>query len=431
MSLNSGRYTKSYEYRGKADSLFLNGVLTLSKSPIHIAPDACPVFVERAKGAYFWDCDGNCYVDYPLALGPIILGYAYEEVDSVVREQMSKGFLYSLSSRLEIELAEVLCEVIPSAEMVKILKSGSDAMSAAVRVARAYTGKDVVAVCGYHGWHDWTVVRTSRNAGIPSGLKELVFEFQYNNPDSLQKVFDLNPNKVAAVILEPVGMYMPENDFLNKVAMLAKRNNALLIFDEIITGFRLSMGGAQSYFSVTPDLSAFGKAMANGYPISALVGKTDIMNAVGDKVFISSTYGGDLLSITAAIKTIEILKEKKVNNYILNLGQQLKDGLNNSIKEYKINASCEGMPHKTFLVFKDMEGVSGKMIETLFRQECLARGIFLGYGHFICFSHTREDIQNAIKVASEVLGIIKGALNRGNLPSLLKGAVAKDVFKRY
>lgn len=411
--------------------MLLNGVLTLSKSPEAIGYGTCPVFAEKAKGAYFWDCDGNKYIDYALALGPVVLGYAYNGVDNAVRKQMKKGFLYSLSNKAELDLSESLRSIIPSAEKVKFLKSGSEAMTAAVRVARAYTDREVVAVCGYHGWHDWTIIRTTRNAGVPKVLSDLVFEFTYNDIESLNKIFAENPRRVAAVILEPVGMYAPKDDFLEKVAALTRKNKALLIFDEIITGFRLDLGGAQSFFSVTPDLSAFGKAMANGYPISAFVGKKEIIDAVEDRVFISSTYSGDLLAINAAIKTIEILKKKKVNKYILSLGRKLKDGLNEVIKEKRINGTCEGMPHKTFLVFKDTGGVSGKLIETIFRQECLARGVFLGYGHFISFSHTEKDINFSLKVAAEALNIIKNAVKRGSLESLLKGKVAIDAFKRY
>lgn len=429
---NSSRYKKSYELWEKANKLLLNGVLTLSKSPIGIGYGAVPVFVQRAKGAYFWDSDGNRYIDYPLALGPIILGHAYNEVDQAVKKQMAKGILYSLSSNLELELAELLCDIIPSAEKVRFLKSGSEAMSAAVRIARAHTGKEVVAVCGYHGWHDWTIARTAKNAGVPKVLNSLVLEFNYNDIDSLTKIFDENPGRVAAVILEPVGMYIPKDNFLEKVALVVKKNNALLIFDEIITGFRLDLGGAQKYFSVTPDLSVFGKAMANGYPISAVVGKQKIMDAVSEKVFISSTYGGELLSIAAAIKTIDILRKRKVNEYILSLGKKLKDGLNNAAKEGGINAVCEGMAHKTFLVFGETAGIQDKLLETVFRQECLARGVFLGYGHFISFSHTLKDINYSINVAFDVFSIIKKALELGKVESLLKGRVAVDVIsKRY
>lgn len=431
MSRIFNRYTKSNDLWEKGKKLILNGVQTLSKSPLHIALGASPIYVDRAKGAYFWDVDGNRYIDYPLALGPVVLGHAFDEVDFAVKEQISKGVLYSLSSELEITLAELLCEVIPSAEKVRILKTGSDAVSAAVRIARAYTGKENIAACGYHGWHDWTAIRTSRSGGIPSFSEGLIYEFKYNDIGSLQNIFDKNPDKIAAVVLEPVGMYAPKDNFLDKVTSLTRTNGALLVFDEIITGFRLALGGAQSYFSVLPDLSAFGKAMANGYPISAVVGRKEIMNDVEERVFISSTYGGDLLSITAAIKTIQILRERKVNDQILYFGQQLKNGLNDTIEKYEINAECVGMPHKTFLVFNPVANISSKAIETLFRQECFARGVFLGYGHFICYSHTEEDIRQSIAVASEVFGIIKNSLIKGDIHSRLKGEIATDVFKRY
>ncbi|EKD28526.1 MAG: hypothetical protein ACD_79C00287G0033 [uncultured bacterium] len=429
--MKKNKYSKSEKMWELAQSKILNGVMTLSKSPLHIAPNTCPIYIKKAKGAYFWDVDGNRYIDYPLALGPVILGHAYSEVDTKVKKQISKGILYSLSSYLEIELAERLIEIIPSAEKVKLLKTGSDAMSAAVRIAKAFTGREKVAVCGYHGWHDWTIVRSTRNSGIPADLKKLIYEFQYNDLNSLKKIFDENPGQIAAVILEPVGMTAPVDNFLQNISKLANENEALMIFDEIITGFRLSLGGAQKYFSVTPDISAFGKAMANGYPISAVVGKKEIFDAVENKVFISSTYAGDLISISAAIATLKILEEKKVNDYILKLGEQLKNGLNSHIQKYKINATCEGLPHKTFLVFKENKGISGKIIETIFRQESFLRGMFLGYGHFMSYSHKESDIITTLKKAEEIFDKISRHLNNGDILKILKGPIATDVFKRY
>jgi len=411
--------------------VILNGVQTLSKSPIHIAYGACPIYVERAKGAYFWDCDGNRYIDYPLALGPIVLGHAYDTVDRAVKKQMKNGSLYSLSSQKEIDLAEILCSMIPSAEKVKFLKSGSEAMSAAVRVARAYTQKQHLAVCGYHGWHDWTVCRTTRNAGVEGTAHNLIHEFSYNDINSLLKIFEQFPDQLAAVILEPVGMYAPEYNFLKNVAKLTKEHGALLIFDEIITGFRLSPGGAQEYFSVIPDLSAFGKAMGNGYPISALVGKREILDEVEEKVFISSTYGGDLLAITAAIETLTIITNENVVGHLHALGKDLQNGLGSLIKENNVSGSCEGLPHKTFLVFNDADQVSGKIIQTLFRQESFERGVFLGYGHFISYSHTKKDIRDTLNIASDVFNIISDSLKDDTTASLLKGPIAEEVFKRY
>ncbi|GAA5262987.1 aspartate aminotransferase family protein [Methanocalculus sp. MC3] len=426
-----GNYNKSNILWDQAKKLIINGVQTLSKSPEHIAYGACPIFIEKAKGAYFWDCDGNRYIDYPLALGPIVLGHAYERVDQAVTKQMKKGFLYSLSSPKEIELAELICSMIPSAEKVKFLKSGSEAMSAAVRVARAYTQKQHVAVCGYHGWHDWTICRTIRNAGVQDGANALIHEFTYNDIHSLQTIFDQFPNQLAAVILEPVGMYAPENNFLESVAKLAKDNGSLLIFDEIITGFRLSPGGAQEFFSVTPDISVFGKAMGNGYPISALVGKTEIFDEIQDDIFISSTYGGDLLAISAAIETMNIILENNVIEHLHKLGRELQLGINTLMRDYNISGMCEGLPHKTFMVFNDADGISGNAILTLFRQESFARGIFLGYGHFISYSHTKNDIQETLLATTDIFKIIEKSINDNTTTSLLKGRIATEVFKRY
>ena len=425
------RYSQSEQHRRRAEALLMNGVGTMSKSTRYICPGCCPSYVARAKGAYFWDVDGHRYIDYPLALGPVVLGYAYDEVDEAVKRQMQNGFLYSLSSPLELDLAEILCQEIPGAEKVRFLKSGSEAMAAAVRVARAYTGREKVAVCGYHGWHDWTIARSSRNAGVPAGLKELVFEFRYNDLASLEAILAEHYGQIGAVILEPVGMHAPEDSFLHRVAALAHKAGALLIFDEVITGFRMHLGGAQAYFGVTPDLAGFGKAMANGYPLAALVGKREIIDAVQDQIFISSTYSGDLLSISAAIKTIEILRRNNVNAYIMELGQKLKDGLNEIIAELGLPFACHGMPHKTFLVFEDYEEVPAKMIETVFRQENLRRGIFLGYGHFISYSHSLDDLRQSLEVAAEVLDLIKRALETGSLPDMLLGGICQDVFKRY
>ncbi|PWR72856.1 aspartate aminotransferase family protein [Methanospirillum lacunae] len=425
------RYKKSMALWKKAPQVILNGVQTLSKSPLHIAFGACPIFVEKAKGAYFWDCDGNRYIDYPLALGPIVLGHAYPRVDRAVKKQMKNGSLFSLSSPKEIELAELLCAMIPSAQKVKFLKSGSEAMSAAVRIARAYTQREHVAVCGYHGWHDWTVCRTTRNVGVETTSQSLIHEFSYNDIDSLLNIIERFPDQIAAIILEPVGMYAPKKQFLKKVAKVAKEHGALLIFDEIITGFRLSPGGAQEYFSVTPDISAFGKAMGNGYPISALVGKKEILDEVEDKVFISSTYGGDLLAITAAIETLNIISDENVTGHLHKLGKELQRGLGALINETQISGSCEGLPHKTFLVFNDTDQVSGKLIQTLFRQESFARGVFLGYGHFISYSHTKKDIQFSLDMASEVFKLIDKSINNKTTASLLKGPIAEEVFKRY
>ncbi len=425
------RYRRSWQLWSQACGRVLNGVQTLSKSPLHIAPHACPVYIQRARGARFWDVDGNEFLDYPLALGAVILGHAHPVVDEAVRRQMTEGFLYSLSSPKELELAERLCQIIPAAETIRLLKSGSEAMSAAVRIARAYTGRTVVAVCGYHGWHDWTAVRTARSAGIPDHCRDQVFEFAYNDIASLTELLDRHPGQIAAVALEPVGMEAPQDRFLEKVAEATRKCNAVLIFDEVITGCRLALGGAQAYFGVTPDLTAFGKAIGNGYPIAVLAGRAELMTAVADRVFISSTYGGDLLAVTAAMETLTILERDQGNQRILASGMRLKDGLNSAARAAGLAAQCKGLPHKTFMVFEDADGVPAKTIETCFRQECLRRGAFLGYGHFTSLAHSDEDIDSSVAVATEVMELIGADLKAGRLDRRLEGEAATDVFKRY
>ena len=425
------RYARSSELWEKANSYLLNGIQTFSKSPVHIAPGACPIFVERGEGAYFWDSDGHRYLDFVMGLGPVVLGYANKEVDSAVCAQMERGLLFSLSSPLELELAELLVEIIPSAEKLRFLKTGSEAVTAAVRIARAYTKREKILCCGHHGWHDWTIGRGTRNAGVPAGVCDLVAEFQYNDLESLKYLFEKTPGQVAAVVLEPVGFDPPENGFLEGVRELSSKYGALLIFDEIITGFRLSLGGAQSYFSIEPDLSVFGKAIANGYPLSALVGRKEILDSVSENVYISSTFAGDLLSITAALKNISIIQRENTIGHLKVLGEALRDGLNQAFEKNSIDAICKGMFHKTITVFKDMEEIPGKAIETVFRKLCLERGVFLGYGHFICQAHTMDDIEHALSVASESLEIIDQAIRARDLLNLLEGEPAKDVVKRF
>ncbi len=270
-----------------------------------------------------WDVDGSEYIDYSMALGPVILGHAFSEVNEVIAGRLKDGIIYTLPHPLEIELAELLVEVIPCAEMVRFGKNGSDATSGAVRAARAYTGRDKIACYGYHGWQNWYIGTTTRSKGVPKSVQRITIAFEYNNLESLKKIFDENKDKIAAVIMEPVGIIEPKGRFLEEVKELTHKNGALLIFDEIITGFRLSLGGAQEYVDVIPDLACFGKAMANGMPISVVVGKKEIME-IFDEIFFSFTFGGEVLSITAAITTIRELSPKDVIAHLMGTRQEAK-----------------------------------------------------------------------------------------------------------
>ena len=286
---------RSLELKARAEKLIPTCSQTFSKAPTQFVQGVAPVFLARGEGSHVWDVDGNEYIDYPMALGPIILGHNYPAVTEAVTRQMKDGNIYSLPHPLEVEVAELLVELIPSAEMVRFGKNGSDVTTGAVRAARAFTGRELIACCGYHGWQDWYIGTTTRNQGVPQCVREQTLPFEYNQIESLERILQQNPGKIAAVIMEPVGIVEPQDGFLQQVLDLTHEAGALLIFDEIVTGFRVALGGAQEYYGVTPDMTCCGKAMGNGYPASAVVGRRDVMEWF-DEIFFSFTFGGDALS---------------------------------------------------------------------------------------------------------------------------------------
>ena len=270
--------TRSAELEARARRIIPGVTQTASKRPEAFAPGAFPDFIERGRGSHVWDVDGNEYIDFVMACGPVTLGYCYPAVDQAIQEQLGRGIIFSRPTALEGEVAEALADIVPCAEMTRFFKGGAEANSGALRLARAYTGRSKVASCGYRGWHDqWAVAHTPR--GIPAELAGLILEFRYNDLDSLQRLLEANPGQVAAVIFDAVSGDLPEAGFLAGVQALAQRHGALLIFDEIVTGFRLAPGGAQEYYGVTPDLAVFAKGIANGMPLSAVCGRRDIMQA--------------------------------------------------------------------------------------------------------------------------------------------------------
>ena len=382
-------------------------------------------------GPYIWDVDGQRFIDYPLALGPIILGHNYQAVTEAVARQMKDGVSFSLPHPLEVEVAELLTEIIPCAEMVRFGKNGSDATSGAVRVARAYTGRDLIACCGYHGWQDWYIGTTTRNKGVPKAVQEMTLPFVYNDIESLQKIFAEHPGKVAAVIMEPMGVVEPKENFLQRVRDLTHREGALLIFDEIVTGFRLALGGAQEYFGVLPDLACIGKAMANGYPISAVVGRRDVME-VFDELFFSFTFGGETLSLAATKATITEMKEKNVIGHLWEQGQKLKDGYNVFSKSFGLERTtdCIGLAPRTLITFKEETGADSLVARSLFQQECVRRGVLFAGGQNICFSHGNAEIEQTLRVYRTAMEILSQALASGDLRNRLDGEPVQPVFRR-
>ena len=404
---------------------------TLSKSPTQFVQGVAPAFLSRGKGCRVWDVDGNEYIDYPLALGPVILGHNDPAVTEAVVRQMTDGISFSLPHPLEVELAEMLTAIIPCAEMVRFGKNGSDATAGAVRAARAYTGREIVACCGYHGWQDWYIATTTRNRGVPESCRALALPFSYNDTASLDRIFRENPGRVAAVILEPTGVAEPRHGFLEKLRRMTEREGSILIFDEIITGFRLSLGGAQEYFGVKPDLACFGKAMANGYPLSAIVGRKEIME-IFDEVFFSFTFGGETLSLAAAKATILEMKRRNVIGHLWEQGQKLKDGFNVLAGEFGIAdiAHCRGYAPRTVIGFHDDVGEESLLYKSLFQQECLKRGVLFAGAQNLCLAHADADIDETLRVYRAALEILAGAIRCGDAAVRLEGKSVQPVFRK-
>lgn len=430
MRINDGRYPRSQELKTRAEKIIPTGTQTFSKAPTSFVDGATPLYLERGDGSKVHDVDGNEYIDYILGLGPVTLGYGHSAVTSAVEERLGDGTLLSLPHSVEIELSERLSNLVPAAEMVRFGKNGSDVTSAAVRLARAYTGKEKIVHCGYHGWQDWYVANTSRNRGVPDAIKPLTLDFEYNNIESLKRVLEENTGEVAAVIMEPVGTERPGDDFLQAVRDVTEDHDVLLVFDEVITGFRLDIGGAQAYYDVTPDLACFGKGMANGFPISALVGREEVMRELKD-VFFSFTFGGEILSIVAALATIDVYERENVVDHMWNIGGELASGVQQLITSHGLNKalSCEGLPPWTAVNFEG-EGDDDLARKSLFQQEVINRGVMFNGNQFISASHTQRDIKRTLDVYDEAMSELSTAINDDSVRDRLEGEMIRPVFRR-
>ncbi|MEA5460796.1 aminotransferase class III-fold pyridoxal phosphate-dependent enzyme [Arcicella sp. LKC2W] len=401
---------------------------TLAKGTGQFTKGIAPKYLQKGKGSHVWDVDGNEYIDFNAAIGPISLGYAYPKVDEAIKKQLEDGITFSLMHPLEVELSELIQAVIPNAEAVKISKTGADVCSAAVRVARAFTGRDKVFCCGYHGWHDWYIGITSRNSGVPEAIQNMTFTFEYNNIEAIIEALD---EDVAAVILEPFIFEAPQNDFLQQLAEACRENGTLLIFDEMWTGFRIALGGAQEYFNVIPDLAVYSKACANGMPIALLTGRADVMELFNNEVFSYTTFGGEALSLAACIATIEEIRDKNVPQYLAEKGQLIQDGYNQIVEELGMQnlTKCVGYPCRSMVTFSAEAG-NGLEIKALMQQEMIKRGILWAGFHNMCFSHSDDDINYTLSAYRDVLPIVKEAIENQNVKSYLKGEVLEAVFRK-
>jgi len=405
------------------------GCQTFSKSYKHYPRGGSPFFAQRGEGAYLYDVDGNRFIDMVNGLAAVTLGYVDPDVNRALKQQMEKGIIFSLSSELEAALSEKIVELIPCAEMVRFGKNGSDATTAAVRLARAYTGRDEVAVCGYHGWHDWYIGSTPKNLGVPEVTQQLTHSFQYNDISSLQDLFATRAGEIAAVILEPMNIAYPEPGFLQEVKQLCTENGALLIFDETVTGFRLDLGGAQRLFGVTPDLATFGKGIANGMPLSVLTGRREIMELL-EEVFYSFTYGGELLSISAALATIEKLEREAGLDKIRHSGEQLINGLERMIQGYGLEKllTVSGHPSWSFFNIHCPDQAELFNWKTLYMQETLKRGLICLGTHNLTLSHNATVIDSVLSIYDEVLQVFREAYYGGTPAQLLEVEPLSPLF---
>ena len=426
----SNRYGKSTEFLTRAEATIPIGSQTFSKSRTQYPVSISPLFATKANGPYLWDLDGNKYIDLVSNLAAITLGYRNGQVDSAVRKQMKLGNGFSLPSTLEAVVAEKITSLVPSAEMVRFGKNGTDATSAAIRLARAYTGRDYVAVCGYHGWQDWFIGSTSRNKGVPKKTSALTLTFKYNDIKSLEKIFIKYPKGIAAVILEPMTNEFPESKFLEKTKKLCQKYGAVLIFDEIITGFRFSKGGAQEVFQVTPDLSTFGKGIANGYPLSVVCGSREIMREM-ENIFFSGTFGGELLSLAAANVVLGMHQKDEISPRLNKYGEELSQDLQKLIDQADMSGSLEIKGHPTwkFLEWKDGSEFTTPELKTFFLQEMFRSGILILSTHNVTLAHNKKIRGVIISKYERVLTLMKKAISEGNLKDKLEVIPLEPLFK--
>ena len=413
----------------EAQEIILSGCQLYSKGPETHVQGVSPIYIERGQDAHVWDVDGNEYIDYDMGLGPVLFGYCYKPIDDAVIRQMQRGMGFSLMAPEEVEYARLCVKHIPSADMVRFLKTGSEATEAAIRIARAFTGRKHILRGNYHGWHEWTTAAESvRQGGILPEARKFIHKFDYNDLAKVEEYFAAYPGEVAAVITEAVEIEPPKDGFLENLKELCHRNGALLIFDEVVNGFRFSIGGAQAYFGVTPDLSTFGKAAANGMPLSIVAGRKDIMEEVDRNVFISTTFGGECLSLAAGIAVMKELESGEATKKIWAKGKYLQDKFRAMAKDLDVPIDLAGYPCRLNLEYTDYEGKKDWLYNSIFMQESVKRGVLLGWHIFPCYTHTQADLDFTLNVFEDAMKVYREALRSGHPETYMEGKPLKIVL---
>ena len=421
---------RSNNFKKNARNIIPHQTGTFSRAASAYVEGVYPSYIKSGNGSHFTDVDGNEYIDYFMGLGPITLGYNYEPVNKAIISQLKEGILFSLPHPIEVELSEKISQIIPHAEMVKFEKSGSNAVTAAVRAARAFTKRDKIAYCGSGGvWHDWQAAMVSRDEGVPKFNSELIKIFEYNDYEGLEQIFEDNKNEIATIVLEPTMYEKPQNNFLNKVRQIANQNDSLLILDEIVTGFRFDLGGAQKYFNIKGDLVCFGKGMGNGLPISSITGPTEFMKTF-DRLWVSSTNNSENISLAGTNAVIKEMKEKNTIAHCWDTGKKLFEGWNKTVKKFDLDAKMYGYPIRMHLQCFDSNKIESISMKSILLQEMVKKGIFMSVlgATFICYSHSEEDVKNTLSALENACEFVTKNVKNSNYDEFLEGIIPKSIW---
>lgn len=428
-------------YIRKGKNLIPGGTQLLSKRPEMFLPKLWPAYYEKAKGCEIWDLDGNRYVDMSyMGIGSCILGYADEDVDSAVKIVIDKGSMATLNCPEEVQLAEVLCEIHPWAEMVRYARTGGEAMAIATRIARAKTEKDVILFCGYHGWHDWYLSANLADdkaldghllsglepKGVPRALKGTAIPFGYNETKQFLSLIDKYKGEIAAVVMEPIRNYYPKDDFLKVIRETTQKQGISLIFDEVSSGWRLNLGGAHLSLGVEPDITVFAKAISNGYPMAVVIGKREIMQ-FAQETFISSTYWTERVGPAAALATINKLKRENVSEYLTDAGRKIQNGWERLAKKHHLNIAVAGIYPLGHFSFEYGDPM---VLKTLFTQLMLEKGYLATTAFYASYAHKQEYIDGYLEAVDDVFGFISEAIREEDTEKYLKGPVCHAGFER-
>ena len=432
-------FTRSKKLQQKSHALIPGGAHTYAKGDDQY-PEQAPRFIARGAGGHVWDVDGNEFIEYGMGLRSVTLGHAYTPVVEAAYRHMRLGINFTRPAPIELECAEKLLSLIGGAEMVKFGKNGSDVTSAAVKLARAYTGRDLVGVCAEHPFFsvdDWFIGATPMNAGIPEPIRRSTVQFHYNDLESVKDLFARYPDVIACLVLEPEKNDPPVDDFLHETRRVCHEHGALFILDEIITGFRYHLGGGQTLYNIEPDLSSFGKGMANGFSVSALVGKREFMQRGGlyhdqERVFLlSTTYGAETHALAAALATMRIYEEEHVVEYLHTQGERLIQGINRAVDELNLHGyfGVAGRPCNLIYYTYDQQKQPSQAYRTLFMQETIKRGLLMP-SLVISFSHTDNDVDRTVDGICEALNVYRRAIDEG-VEKYLESRPVKPVFRKY